>query len=107
MEEISLLSTGFKAIAMLFIVLGFMIFVLFLIKRFLLSRGRAERGMFVTTLASIHFSPKQRLEVVEVMGEKLVLGITPGTISFLTKLSDYPANRKEPQGSNKDFEIKE
>jgi flagellar protein FliO/FliZ len=107
MAEFSLLSTGFRAIAMLFIVLGLMIFVLYLMRRFLLLRRRAGGDLFIKTLSSMNLSPKQKIEVIEILGEKIVLGITPGNIRFLTKLSDFPGGSKEPQGSSRDYEIKE
>jgi len=106
MADINLLSTGIKAIAMLCIVLGVVILALYLMKRFLFSRGRAEGDFFMKTLSSMHLSPKQKIEVIEIMGEKIVLGVTPGSINFLTKLSDYPARDKETHGSRKDYEIK-
>jgi flagellar protein FliO/FliZ len=104
--EVSLLSTGFRAIAMLFIVLGFLILVLYLMKRFLLLRRGAKGNLFIKVLTSMHLSPKERIEVIEVLGERIVLGITPGNISFLTKLSDLRAEHKDLQGGNKDNEIK-
>jgi flagellar protein FliO/FliZ len=107
MADFNLLSTGLKAIAMLCIVLGLIIVVLYLMKRFLLSGRKAEGNFFMKTLTSMHLSPKQRIEVIEVLGEKIVVGITPGSISFLTKLSDYPPGGKKTQGSSKDYEIKE
>jgi flagellar biosynthetic protein FliO len=106
MTEVSLLSTGFRAIAMLFIVLGLLILALYLMRRFLFFRRGAKGDLFIRILSSLHLSPKERIEVIEISGEKIVLGITPGNISFLTKLSDLPADREKLQGSNKDQEIK-
>ena len=105
--EVSLLSTGFRAIAMLFIVLGFLVLVLYLMKRFLLLRRGVKGDLFIKILSSLHLSPKERIEVIEILGEKIVLGVTPGNISFLTRLSDSPAERKEVQRGNKDHDIKE
>ncbi|MFW6146914.1 MAG: flagellar biosynthetic protein FliO [Thermodesulfobacteriota bacterium] len=107
MTDINLLSAGFKAIAMLCIVLGMVILVLYLMKRFLFSRVATEGNIFMKKLSSMHLSPKQRIEVVEIMGEKIVLGITPGSINFLTKLSDFPPRDKGVQGGRQDYEIKE
>ena len=107
MGEINLVSTGFKAIAMLCLVLGLLIVVLYLMKRFFFLRRKKEGNLFIKILASMALSPKQRIEVIEIMGEKIVLGVTPESIRFLTKLSDYPVNQKEHQGNNVDYEIKE
>lgn len=107
MGEFDLLSSGFKAIAMLCLVLGLLIVVLYLMKRFFFLRRKKEGNLFIKALTSLHLSPKQRIEVIEIMGERIVLGVTPENIRFLTKLSDDPVNRKEHQDRNKDHEIKE
>jgi flagellar protein FliO/FliZ len=107
MGEINLLSTGLKAMAMLCLVLGLLIVVLYLMKRFFFLGRKKEGNLFIKILTSMPLSPKQRIEVIEVMGEKIVLGVTPESIRFLTKLSDHPVNQKDHQGNNKDYETKE
>ena len=107
MFELNLISTGLKTMAMLFLVLGLLVLVLYFMKRFLFLRRGAKGDLFIKVLSSLHLSPKERIEVIEVSGEKIVLGVTPGNISFLTKLSDLPAEHKEIQGKEKNHEIKE
>ena len=80
------LGTGIKTMAMLFLVLGFLVFVLYFMKRFL-YKGRDSKGnVFIKVVSSLHLSPKERIEVIDVSGERIVLGITPGNINFLTKI---------------------
>ena len=107
MFEVNLISTGLKTMAMLFIVLGLLVFVLYFMKRFLLLRQRAKGDLFIKVLSSLHLSPKERIEIIEVSGEKIVLGITPGNISFLTKIIDSNGENKIVNGNKKDHKIKE
>jgi len=107
MGDLSLVSTGIRAIAMLFIVLGSLVSVLFVMKRFLFLRRGVRGDLLIKVLSSLHLSPKERIEVIEISGEKIVLGITPGNISFLTKLHPFNETLQQAQRSRKDHEIKE
>ena len=89
-----LINTGLKTMAMLFIVLGFLILILYLVKKFILPKGKAQGDMLIKVLSTLHLSPKERVEVIEISGEKIVLGVTPGSISFLTKLSDIKPDHR-------------
>jgi len=97
--ELDLINTGLKTMAMLFIVLGFLILVLFLVKKFILPKGKAKGDMLIKVLSTLHLSSKQRVEVIEISGEKIVLGVAPGSISFLTKLSDIKKDHRAIDGS--------
>lgn len=103
--ELNLISTGLKTITMLFLVLGLLILILYIMKRTLFLRRGAKGDMFINTLSSLHLSPKQRIEVIEISGEKLVVGITPNNITFLTKVSDFHGETKEIQGNKRDHEL--
>ena len=94
-----LINTGLKTMAMLFIVLGFLILVLFLVKKFILPRGKAKGDMLIKVLSTLHLSSKERVEVIEISGEKIVLGVTPGSISLLTKLGDIKQDHRVSDGS--------
>ncbi len=105
-QDIGLMSTGLKTLAMLFIVLGLLILALFLMKRFLLQRRGAKDGMIIKVLSTMHISPKQRIEVIEVSGEKIVLGVTPGNINFLTKIDSLNLQNGRSDGEQEQRENK-
>ncbi len=107
MFELDLMNTGLKTVAMLFIVLGLMVLVLYAIKKFLPLRRGIKGDSFIQVLSSLHLSAKERIEVIEISGEKIVLGITPNNISFLTKLNDSNEKNKAINGKGKDLESKE
>ena len=85
--ELNLITTGLKTMGMLSIVLGLLVLILYLMKRFFVHRKGTKGELLIRTLSSSYLSPKERIEVIEVSGEQIVLGITPGRISFLTKIS--------------------
>ncbi len=94
-----LVNTGLKTMAMLFIVLGFLILVLYLVKKFMLPKGKAKGDMLIKVLSTLYLSSKERVEVIEISGEKIVLGVTPGSIRFLTKLSDLKQDHRAIDGN--------
>jgi flagellar biosynthetic protein FliO len=83
---LDLINTGVKTIAMLFLVLGLLVCVLYFMKRFLFKGQDPKGNVFIKVVSSLHLSPKEKIQVIEVSGETIVLGITPGNISFLTKV---------------------
>lgn len=100
MIESELINTGLKTIAMLFIVLGVLVLVLYIMKRLLSPKGKGKGDLNIKVISSLHLSPKDRVEVIEILGERIVVGVTPGNINFLTKLSRY----KEGIGNIEDAE---
>lgn len=107
MFEMDLINTGIKSIAMLFIVLGFLVLVLILIKKYLFPKQKVKGDLFIKILSSLHISPKERIEVIEVSGQRIVLGVTPGRINFLTKLDGLNQGKNGKNVSGKEHEIKE
>jgi flagellar protein FliO/FliZ len=104
MLEMDVIHTGIKTMAMLFIVLGFLFLVLVLIKKYFIPKRKVKGELSINVLSSLHISPKERIEVIEVSGQRIVLGITPGRINFLTKLDELNQGKKV---SGKEHEIKE
>lgn len=88
MFELDLINAGLKTAAMLCVVLGLLVLVLYLIKKFVYPKNKVKGDQLIKVLSTLHLSPKERLEVLEIAGERIVLGITPGSIRFLTKLGN-------------------
>jgi flagellar biosynthetic protein FliO len=86
MFEPELINTGIKTFAMLFIVLGILVLLLYVMKRFMSQKGKYKGDLLIKVVSSLYLSPKERIEVIEISGERIVLGVTPGNINFLTKL---------------------
>jgi flagellar biosynthetic protein FliO len=103
---LDLVSTGLKTMAMLFIVLGLLVLLLYFMKKYISPKGRSKGDLFIKVLSSHYLSPKERVEVIEISGERIVLGVTPGSINFLTKLNDLNEGGREKIGTEKDVNIK-
>jgi len=107
MFDLDLINVGLKTMAMLFVVLGLLVLSLYLMRKYLFLRGRAKGDLIIKVLSSLYLSPKDRIEVIDISGEKIVLGITPGNINFLTKLSNSSVTSEIPDENKKDYYNKE
>ena len=106
MFEMDVINTGIKTIAMLFIVLGFLFLALVLIKKYIFPKRKVKGNLTINVLSSLHISPKERIEVIEVSGQRIVLGITPGRINYLTKLDGLTKGINGKNVSEKEHGIK-
>lgn len=86
MYQPDLWGAGLKTLAMLCIVIGVLILVLFLMRRFLSLREGPWQGQLIRVLSSYHVTPKERIVLIDVAGEKIVIGITPENITSLAKI---------------------
>jgi flagellar protein FliO/FliZ len=91
MTQPELWGTGLKTFGMLCIVVAILVVVLFLMKRFFYLKDGFGHGQFIKVLSSHHLTPKERIALIDVVGEKIVIGITPESITFLTKIEQSEA----------------
>lgn len=91
LSQPDLWGAGLKTFGMLCIVVAILILVVFLMKRFLYLKDGFGQGQFIKILSSHHVTPKERIALVDVVGEKIVIGITPENITFLTKIEKTEA----------------
>jgi flagellar protein FliO/FliZ len=75
---------AFQVIGSLILILGGLVFVLQILKKYVPSMAMA-RDMSVTE--QLHLGDRCRLMVVKVRGEELLIGVTREKISILEKLS--------------------
>lgn len=79
--------TLLKSFGMLCIVLGLLVAVLWLLRRFY-QPGSAGQDGLIRILATRFVAPKERIVLVDVLGEKLLLGVTGDKINLLAKIAD-------------------
>ena len=80
--------TLLKSIAMLSLVLGVLLGVLYLIRRFYGQyAGASDRGL-IRMVATLHVAPKERIVLLDVLGEKILIGVTPQRITHLATISN-------------------
>ncbi len=87
-----------KAILTLAFVLGLLALCVYAVRLYMNGRGGAKgagsgarREAPVKVLFTSFLGAKKNLAIVEVAGEVLVLGVTPTTINFLTRIEDCRA----------------
>ena len=73
---------------MLLVVLGILILVLWLIRRYSHLHGAGGQQGIIRMVASMYVAPKERIALVDVLGEKILIGITAQQISFLARIED-------------------
>ncbi|MEE8399603.1 MAG: flagellar biosynthetic protein FliO [Desulfobacterales bacterium] len=88
MFSLDVVSTGVRTMAMLSIVLGLLVLVLYAMKRLSFFHRKEDGDLKMNILSSLYLSPKERVVALEIADEKIVLGVSPGNIRFLTKLND-------------------
>ncbi len=90
-----LMKTGLAVIVVLALLVG----VLWLLKRMVHQRGGlAGRGM-IRILTAYPVSPKGRIMLIEVMGQKMLIGVTAQSVNFLTRIEaeDLPVSNDVPE----------
>jgi flagellar biosynthetic protein FliO len=90
--EFSLVSTGVKTVTMLFIVLAVLLLVVFMLKKFSFLKREVKGELPIKILSSLPLSAKDRIEIVEIGAEKIVLGVSAAGIQFLTKITEIPGD---------------
>jgi flagellar biosynthetic protein FliO len=80
------IGSGAKAVASLCVVLALMVLLLIAMKKMTFYRQRGQKDFMIRRISSMPLSAKERIDVVEVSGQRLVLGVAQAGISLLLKL---------------------
>jgi flagellar biogenesis protein FliO len=80
------IGSGARAIASLCFVLALMVLLFIGMKRMALYRQKGQRDVMVKRISSIPLSAKERIDVVDISGQRLILGVSQGGISLLMRL---------------------
>jgi flagellar biosynthetic protein FliO len=81
-------STAFQMFTALGIVLGGLLVVFYLMKRFLKRDTGGSNQQLIRVVASQYIGIKKNIALVEVPGAVLVIGVSNDRISLLTKIED-------------------
>ena len=85
------ISITLQMLMALAIVLGGLLVVFYLLKRFLRKEGGGSGNPLIRVIASQYLGIKKNIALVEVAGTVLVLGVSNDNISLLTKIEDQGA----------------
>ncbi|WP_022664708.1 flagellar biosynthetic protein FliO [Desulfospira joergensenii] len=76
----------FRTFSMLFLVLALLLLIFYLLRRFSARKGLKGSGQLIRVLATHHLSPKEKLVLVNVMEETILIGVTPSAISKISTM---------------------
>ena len=90
-----------KTFGMLFVVLAFFLVALYLFRRFSGGMGVKGGADLIKVLCVHHLAPKEKLVLVSVQDETILIGVTPTRISKLGNLESTPEllEKTKSQGS--------
>ena len=83
-----IVSTAFKMLTALGIILGGLLICVYFIKRFLNRNGGGSKEQLIKVIASQYIGIKKNISLVEIPGSILVVGVSNDNISLLTKIED-------------------
>ena len=87
-----------KVISSLLFVLGMMVVIAYIARRFMSSRmGPWQSGRRIRVLGTSYLGLKKEIALIQVGEEYLVLGVTPNHISLLTRLDHLPTLPEIPE----------
>lgn len=78
-----------RTFSMLFLVLAVLILVFYLIRKFSTIKGLKGGRNYIRLISTYHLSAKERLIMVDVMGDIILLGVTPQSITKISSV-DHP-----------------
>jgi len=84
----SVLSSAFQMLTALGIILGGLLVVYYVMKRYLKRDGGSSSGQLIQVIASQYIGIKKHIALVKIPGAILALGISNDKISLLTKIED-------------------
>ncbi len=87
-ESGSLLASIGKTVAALAVVVGLMLMLLFWLRKMGLGKLTGRPGSLISILETRLIAPKKYVTVLQVAGERFVVGITDQQINFLTSLKN-------------------
>ena len=83
-----MMSVAFQMLTALGIVLGGLLVVLYLMKRYLKRDVAGSNGQLIKVIANQYIGIKKNIALVKVPGTILVVGVSNDKISLLTKIED-------------------
>ena len=84
-----------KSFGMLFAVLAFFLIALYIIRRFSGRFGTKGSVELIKVLSVHHLSPKEKLILVSVQDESVLIGVSPAGISPLARFDEVPKTSLE------------
>ena len=85
-----------KSMGMLCLVLGILIGILFLLKRLSQSRAGYKDKPMIRQISTFYMAPKEKVVLLDVMGKKILIGVTPQTITHIADMDHIEDENEQP-----------
>jgi flagellar protein FliO/FliZ len=95
-----------RSFSMLFLVLALLILVFYLIKKYSNVKGLKGGKNLIKVLTIHHLSPKEKLVLLDVLGDTILIGVTSSNItkiSSINKKVDLTSETKEQSANFKEY----
>ena len=95
-----------RTFSVLFLVLAVAILVFYLIKKFSTAKGVKGAKNFIKVLCVHHLSPKEKLVLLDVLGDTILIGVTATNISKISSFEkniDFSSEENETSSRFSDF----
>ena len=93
-----------KSFGVLFAVLAIFLLALYLVRRFSGRFGTKGSESLIKVLSVHHLSPKEKLVLVSVLEESVLLGVSPAGISSLARFDTVPKTVSDPPQTTPGFQ---
>jgi|GEM_PF-1207385 len=101
-ETTSLMTAIFKVTGSLTLVIGLMLMLFFLFKKFGLNKGLSPSGSLVNVLESRLVAPKKYVAIIEIASKCVAVGITDNSMTLLTEIDSFPDGNTTSPGHEKE-----
>lgn len=91
-----------KSFSMLFFVLALLILAFYLIKKFSMFKASKTNYDIIKVLAVHHLSPKEKLVLLNIEKETILIGVTPSNITKLSNIEN-PIDLKSAKKTTANF----
>jgi flagellar protein FliO/FliZ len=95
--SVNLYAELFKTLGMLAIVLGILGTCLYLVKKFMAKNFSIGEKSKIRLVSSFYLGSREKLVMVDVEGEKLLIGVTRENISLISKLGKTEENLQQEE----------
>ena len=96
-----LLMSLLRSFGMLLLVLALLVLVLWVLRKYSGHHAAGGKPGMIRTRASMSLGPRERIALVEVLGERFLIGITSQQISFLTRIEADLPPEEDPMAQGK------
>ena len=101
-DSLDIWSAFARTAMMLTIVIALLFLILYLVRRFSSLKGEKGTPSFINVLSVHHFSPREKIVLVDVMQKKVLVGITSAGMNTLAVFENHLESETEQGDADAD-----